>query len=124
MKTTREEVILRKSTKKKVDQITASMVAQVQTRSMTHKLDANKASSMFIKQSDPKKIDVVKPKEVPIVRVKIVSKKWEPKKVEVTKILVVQDIVHAIVDEKVPITHNKNYQNTVSTSNKQKEKKV
>ena len=61
------------------------MVAQVQTRSMAHKVENNKASSMFIKQADHKKLDIIKPKEVPAIKVKITSKKWEPKKVEDTK---------------------------------------
>ena len=67
------------------------MVAQVQTRNMAHKVDNNKVSSMFIKKADHKKLDVVKPKEVPAMKVKITSNKWEPKKVDSTKALEVQD---------------------------------
>ena len=101
------------------------MVAQVQTRNMTHTVDNNKASSMFIKKSDLKKIEVVKPRDVPAVKIKVASKKWEPKMVEVTKVLVVQNIDPTRVEEKVSkilVTNANKYQNITSTSNKQKEK--
>ena len=48
METTREEVILRKPSKVEIDQIIANMVAQVQTRNMAHKVEDNRASSVFI----------------------------------------------------------------------------
>ena len=51
------------------------MVAQVYIRGMMYKPDSNKASSMFIKKNEPKKIEVVKSKDPPIVEVKVVNKK-------------------------------------------------
>ena len=55
MATTREEVILRKPSKVEIDQITTSMVAQVQTRSMGYKANNKNASSMFIEKVNHKK---------------------------------------------------------------------
>ena len=77
METTREEVILRKPSKAKIDQITASMVAQVQTRNMARKAKDNKAFGMFIKKVDHKRPKIIKPKEDPVVKIKVTSKKWE-----------------------------------------------
>ena len=101
MTTTIDEVILRKPTKVKIDQITTNMVAQVQTRSMSHRPDGNKASSMFIKKNEPKKVEIVKPKDTLVVKIKTVHKKWKPKKANVTKVPKAQTNDSTRVEEKV-----------------------
>ena len=39
------------------------MVAQMKNRGMLHKIDSNKVSNIFIKKLDPKKVEMVKPKD-------------------------------------------------------------
>ena len=51
----REEVILRRPSKEEINQITASIVAQVQTRNMVRKAEDNRVSGVFIKKVDHKK---------------------------------------------------------------------
>ena len=75
MATTREEVILRNPSKVEIDQITTSMVAQVQSRNMARKAEDNKVSSVFIKKIDHKRPEIIKPKEEPILRIEVTSKK-------------------------------------------------
>ena len=58
------------------------MVAQVQTRNMAHKADNKKAFGVFIKKTNHKKQEIIKPKEDHVVRIKITNNKWEPKKLE------------------------------------------
>ena len=77
----KDEVILRKPTKKDIGLIIVDMVAHVQTRAMLHKNDSNKVSSIFIKKSNPKEIKVSEPKDVYAIKVKTMSKKLKPKKV-------------------------------------------
>ena len=57
----KEEVTLRKPSREEIDQITANMIAQVQTRNMAQKEGNDKVASMFMKGVDPKMGKVVKP---------------------------------------------------------------
>ena len=126
MATTREEIILRKPSKAEIDQITTSMVAQAQTRSMAHKAENNKASSMFIKKIDHKKSEIIKPKEVPIVNIKSTNKKWKPKRVEDSKTSEFQGNIPVKSEEKVSkalATNDKSHQTIAYVVDRHKEKK-
>ena len=75
MVSSREEVTLRKPSKEEIDQITANMVAQVQTRGMAQRNDRDKSASIFIKGTEQKEGEVVNPRETPVVKVKFANKK-------------------------------------------------
>ena len=79
---------------------------------------------MLMKGIDPKKGKVVKPKEVPSLKVKVTSKKWEPKKVDSPKMFEPPNNVPKKLDEKVPklITINdKSHQGAVNILDKHHE---
>lgn len=79
MLSSKDYVILRRPTQEEIDEITANVVAQVQTRNMAHGADANKASGMFMKKPDLKKPEVVSTTDTSEKKFKPVNKKWEPK---------------------------------------------
>lgn len=85
MMSSRDEVVLRKPTREEIDKITTNVVLQVQTRGMLHKNDDNKVSSIFINKSKTKELKTRKPKDGCDIKVKTANKKWEPKKIDVTK---------------------------------------
>ena len=87
MATTREEVILRRPSKVEIDQITTSMVAQVQTRSMDRKAKNNKASGMFIKKINHKRLEIIMPKEVPTEGLKSKIRNGNPRGWNMPKLL-------------------------------------
>lgn len=76
----KEEVTLRKPSREEIDQITTNMIAQAHTRNMAQRDESDKVARIFIKGIDPKKGEIVKPKEALTVKVKITNRRWEQKK--------------------------------------------
>lgn len=85
MVSSNNEVALRMPTKEEIDQITIDMVSKVYTRGMIHKTKGNKMSGVFIKRTDPNKIEINEPKDKININVKTVNKKWEAKKGDIAK---------------------------------------
>lgn len=122
----KEEVTLRKPSREEIDQITTNMIAQVQTRNMAQRDESNKLASIFIKGADPKKGEIVKPKEAPAMKVKITNRRWEQKKGRNPKDMEFSNNVPRKIVEKVSkiITkHDKNHQNALKFLDKQDEKR-
>lgn len=120
MVTTRKEVISRKPSREEVDQITASMVAQVKSRNMAQNANSGRVASIFIKKVDPKKKEVVKPKEIPT------RKNWEPKKIDIPKVFELQNDVPKKLEQKISkvfTINDKNHQVYISIPDKHNEKK-
>ena len=61
----------------------------------------DKVASIFIKGTNSRKGEIVKPKEVPTIKVKFTNKKWEPKKGGNPKDLELSNNVPKKLDEKV-----------------------
>ena len=80
MVSSKEEVTLRKPSRDEIDQITTTIIAQVQTRNMSQRDESDKVTSIFIKGIDHKKGEIMNPKEAPAMKVKFTNKRWEPKK--------------------------------------------
>ena len=83
---------------------------------------------MFIKKIDHKKLEIIRPKEDPIVRVKITNKKWEPKRLEHPKTFEFQGSGPTKPEEGMSKAHatndNKSHQTTTNIVDKYKEKMV
>lgn len=82
--------------------------------------------SIFIKKVDPKKKEVVKPKEIPPLKVKATNEKWEPRKLDNPKIPYVQNDVPKKLEPKIskmPNVNDKNHQGAISILDKHYEKK-
>ena len=47
---------------------------------MAQKDESDKVANIFIKGTDHKKVEIVKPKEAPVVKVKFTNKRWEQKR--------------------------------------------
>lgn len=90
---------------------------------MTQKEDNGKVANMFIKGVNLRKREAMKPKEVPTVKVKITSKKWEPRKMDNPKGFELPNNVPKKLDEKIPKMTIKNHQGAINILDKQHEKK-
>ena len=93
---------------------------------MAHKAKDNKASTMFIKKVDHKSSDIIKPKEVLVVKVKIKNKKWEAKKVEDAKASKFQGNIPTKSEEKVSralVSSDRSHQTVAIVVDRHKEKK-
>ena len=69
---------------------------------MAQKDGNDKVSIIFIKGNDPKKVEIVKHKEAPTVKIKFTNKKWEPKKGGNPKDLELLGNVPKRLDDKIP----------------------
>ena len=121
----KEEVTLRNPSREEIDQITANMVAQVQTRSMVQGKERNKVAIIFIKGTDHKKGEIVKPKESPTVKVKFANNKWEPRKGRNPEDIESSNNISKKRDGKIPqnVTEpDKSHHNPLNTLGKHDEK--
>ena len=101
------------------------MVAQVQTRRMIQGTERNKVASIFIKGTNHKKGENIKPKESPTMKVKIENKKWEPKKGGNPKDIELSNDISLRRDGKTSqnvIEQDKSHHNALDTLGKHDEK--